>query len=158
MKRTLLAVVAVVCLAAGCGQSDTPVAASSVQAKSTTVANAGTAENVEVTTTSAKVPDALEEGLDKEARQKVQDDPDGSAKLAAETSRIVGETATPFEAHWLAGFMCMGIKLNNLADEWEVADQENIAAELGKEMGLSKGDTARLMSLAVKFHCPEVAN
>ncbi|MFE4501716.1 hypothetical protein ACFRFQ_17830 [Rhodococcus sp. NPDC056743] len=162
MKRTFLAAIAAAALLTGCGTDSTPVAVNSESATivpSTTVA--ATVEEVEALTSTANFPnnnDPVGDGLDKEARQKVQEDPEGSAKLAIETSKIVGEPATPVEAQTLAGIVCVGIKLNDLAEEWGAEEQEDIATQLGNEMGMSQSDTLRLISLAVKYHCPEVAN
>ncbi|MCZ0853324.1 hypothetical protein O0547_27630, partial [Brevibacillus laterosporus] len=118
MKRTLLAVIAVAGLAAGCGTDGTPVAVSSLPTSSTTTGS--TVEPVEATTTPANSSsptttsnwdpnsaDPVGDAAQKEAERQAAANPDGSAKLAVEYTKLTGEKLDPVKAQLLAGYVCV---------------------------------------------------
>lgn len=168
MKRTLLAVISVACLAAGCGTDGTPVAVSSLPSTATTSAGT-TVEPMEAPTTPARSSsptttsnwdpnsaDPVGDAAQKEAERQAAANPDGSAKLAVEYTKLTGEKLDPIKAQLLAGYVCIIIELTKLSDELNV-DQQDIVDETSREMAMSKEDALRLLTLAVKYRCPDSA-
>lgn len=168
MKRTLLAVIAVAGLAAGCGTDGTPVAVSSLPTTNSATASSAV-KPVEVTTAPARSSsptttsswdpnsaDPVGDAAQKEAERQAAANPDGSAKLAIEYTKLTGEKLDPVKAQLLAGYVCVIIELTKLSDELNV-DQQDIVDETSREMAMSKEDALRLLTLAVKYRCPDSA-
>lgn len=168
MKRTLLTVIAVAALAAGCGTDGTPVAVSSLPTTSSTTTSSAV-KPAEVTTTPARSSsptttsnwdpnsaDPVGDAAQKEAERQAAANPDGSAKLAIEYTKLTGEKLDPVKAQLLAGYVCVIIELTKLSDELNV-DQQDIVDETSREMAMSKEDALRLLTLAVKYRCPDSA-
>ncbi|KJF21995.1 hypothetical protein C7T36_18605 [Rhodococcus sp. AD45-ID] len=166
MKRTLLAVIAAAALLAGCGTDSTPVAVSGESATmvpSTSVA----VEEIEATTTRSSAtttasnwdPDSADpigDAAQKEAERQVAANPEGSGKLAIEMTKLTGEKLTSADAQLMAGYLCAIIALTEMNNE-EGYSNEDVVDETSREMGMSKENAMRLLTLAVEYRCPDAS-
>lgn len=163
MKRTLLAAIAVVGLAAGCGTDGAPAAVSSSPTSPTAAPNSSQRPPIEpveapsttlATSTNTSGSDGGE--IRKEAERQVASNPDGSAKLALELTKLTGEKLTPTDAQEMAGYLCVIIVMTEMNNTEGYSD-EDVVEETSREMGISKEDAIRLLTLAVKYRCPDSA-
>ena len=163
MKRTLLAAIAVVGLATGCGTDEAPAAVSSAPTSSTAVpasSERASIEPVEATTTTVATSTDTSGSnggeIRKEAERQVTSNPDGSAKLALELTKLTGEKLSPTDAQEMAGYLCVIIVMTEMNNTEGYSD-EDVVEETSREMGISKEDAIRLLTLAVKYRCPDSA-